>query len=70
MLHVQLWWVHKGAEGSSQELWQSLRCWLWIAPNSIRAICKVRLALTGPAPGGPLAAVALHPKAGTQSHSS
>jgi hypothetical protein len=41
---MQLWWVHKGAEGSSQELWQSLRCWLWLAPNSIRAICKVTVA--------------------------
>jgi hypothetical protein len=40
-LPPQLWWAHKGAEGSSQELWQSLRCWLWIAPNSIRAVWKV-----------------------------
>ncbi len=41
---LQLWWAHQGAEGPDQELWQSLRVWLWLAPNSIRAIWKVTVA--------------------------
>jgi hypothetical protein len=41
---LQLWWVHQGAEGRNQELWQSLRVWLWLAPNAVRAIWKVTVA--------------------------
>jgi hypothetical protein len=33
--------AHQNANGPAQELWQSLRVWLWLAPNNVRAICKV-----------------------------
>ncbi|KAL4547939.1 hypothetical protein Ndes2526B_g07156 [Nannochloris sp. 'desiccata'] len=41
---VAMWWVHRGAEGGDQELWRGSQMWVWMAPNNIKAICKVLVA--------------------------
>lgn len=39
-----MWYVHRGTEGGSQELWRGSQMWVWMAPNHLKAIWKVLVA--------------------------
>jgi hypothetical protein len=39
---VLMWYLHRACEGSDQEMWRGSQMSIWMAPNHIQAICKVR----------------------------
>jgi cellulose synthase/poly-beta-1,6-N-acetylglucosamine synthase-like glycosyltransferase len=45
---VTMWWYHHSLalKGSSLEIWRGSQCFVWIAPNHIKAILKVVIAKT------------------------
>jgi hypothetical protein len=36
-----MWCLHRACEGGDQEMWRGSQQWVWIAPNHVKAICKV-----------------------------
>lgn len=42
-----MWCLHRSCEGGDQEMWRGSQQWVWLAPNHVKAIYKVRTSLLG-----------------------
>jgi hypothetical protein len=40
-----MWCLHRSCEGGDQEMWRGSQQWVWLAPNHVKAIYKVRASL-------------------------
>ena len=47
LMQFTLWWAHRGTPGGLLEMWRTTQMAFWLAPNHIKAMCKVLVSEVG-----------------------